>query len=426
MDLSGSRQRKGKAKMAENTKKREDAVTTAPPSDRIKAVGQVCFYIGLCLEILIVILDKSSWMNPVEGQFFRVSFLFFACKVCCTKYSVKEWGAIIFAGVIAGICYLVSTRDEAVRVVVFCVSMKGVDYKKAMKVVLWGTLAGMAVLAALALAGVLGEVYDAGSAYGFKTEIPRLCLGVGNSNALACMLWALMTLGIYLYHKRLRLWHYACLLAFSVLVYMTTATRTAFLVMAATLFGAMLLHYVPKIRQAKAIYIAATLFVLAEVGFSVYAAHVSDWYEFMPEGAVKIDRVLTGRISSIYAFENGGGVLENWKLFGDPDFVEYFDMGYVRLFFWYGIIPGGLCIVMLCLLIWQCRRQQDYMGFVLTVSFAAYTLVEAHAVSVYIARNYVLLLMGAYWPCMLCAKAGQEEREAYWWRIYTLAGKRAG
>lgn len=405
--------------MAEERKRKTAPAGAKSASERIAHIGQICFYIGLCLEILIVILDKSSWINPVEGQFFRVSFLFFAMKVCCTKYTAREWSAIFLAGVIAGICYLVSTRDEAVRVVVFCVSMKQVDYKRAMKVVLWGTLAGMAVLALLAFAGVLGEVYDAGSAFGFKTALPRLCLGVGNSNALACMLWALMTLGIYLYHKRLRLWHYVCLLVFSVVVYLMTMTRTALLVMVATVFLAMLVQYFPRVGQAKLLYLASILFVLFEIGFSVYAAKVSDWYEFMPERTVKIDRMLTGRISSIYAFENGGGVLENWKLFGDPDYVEYFDMGYVRLFFWYGIIPGCCCVALLCLLLWQCRKQRDYMGFVLTISFAAYTLVEAHAVSVYIARNYVLLLMGAYWPYMLWGRK-EGEREVWWWRIYTL------
>lgn len=389
----------------------------------IESVGQLCFYLGLCLEILIVILDKSSWINPVEGQFFRVSFLFFALKVCCTKYSAREWGAIVLAGLVAGICYLVSTRDEAVRIVVFCVSMKNVDVKKAMKLVLWGTIAGMTVLAGLAMAGVLGEVFDAGSAYGFKTRLPRLCLGVGNSNALACMLWALMTLGIYLYHEKMKLFHYVLLLLFSGAVYMATVTRTALLVMVATVLLAMLLQYFPRLRQSKTVYAGGILLVLAMVGFSVYAAHISDWYARMPGWVVKIDRLMTGRIASIYAFENGGGVLENWKLFGDPSYVEYFDMGYVRLFFWYGIIPGCCCVLLLCMLLRQCRKQQDYMGFVLTLSFAVYTLVEAHAVSVYIARNYVLLLMGAYWTCMLCPKKTGGEREVYWWRFYKLFAK---
>ena len=49
---------------------------------KIEQFGRICFYAGLLLELLIVILDKSSWINPLEGQMFRVSFLLFACKLC--------------------------------------------------------------------------------------------------------------------------------------------------------------------------------------------------------------------------------------------------------------------------------------------------------------------------------------------------------
>lgn len=390
--------------------------------------GMFCFYIGLLVEILIVILDKSSWTNPVEGQFFRVSFAFFALKVCFTKYSFREWAAIAFAGIVAAVCYLVSTRDEAVRVVVFCAAMKNVDYKRAMKIVFWCTLAGMIALAGLAFAGVLGEVYDAGAGYGFKEDIPRLCLGVGNSNALACMIWALMTLGIYIYHEKMKWWHYALLLILTGLVYMATVTRTALLVMAATVLLAALMQYWKWLQSAAWIYICGILAVLGGVGFSVYAAKVSHRFD-MPALMLKLDELLTGRIRSICIFTNDGGVLRNWKLFSDPGYVEYFDMGYVRLFFWYGIIPGALSVLALCLLMWQCRKQKDYMGFVLALSFGIYTVIEAHAVSVYIARNYVLLLLGAYWPLMLWGgKERKREREAYWWRFWELlpAHRRGG
>lgn len=389
----------------------------------IEKAGQLCFYLGLLLEILIVILDKSSWINPVEGQLFRISFLLFAIKVCFTRYSAREWGAIGFAGVIAAICYLVSTRDEAVRVVVFCVAMKGIDPKKAMKMVFWGTISGMLVLAGLAFAGVLGEVFDAGAGYGFKEDTVRLCLGVGNSNALACMIWALMTLGIYLYHEKMKLWHYGVLLLFTVLVYRATVTRTALLVMLMTVFAAVVMQYCKKLQNAAWVYLCGILAVLGGVGFSVYAAKVSHRFDMSPL-MLRLDEILTGRIRSICIFSNDGGVLRNWRLFSDPDYIEYFDMGYVRLFFWYGIVPGALCVLAICMLMWQCRKQRDYMGFVLVLSFAVYTVIEAHAVSVYIARNYVLLLMGAYWPTMLYfGKSKRQEREAYWWRFFSLLAK---
>lgn len=391
----------------------------------IETVGQLCFYLGLFLEIAIVILDKSSWINPVEGQLFRISFLFFAVKLCLTKYSAKEWAAVLIAGLIAGICYLSSTRDEAVRVVVFIAAMKDVDHKKALKLVFWCTIAGMAALAGLAFTGVLGEVWDAGAGYGIKEGTRRLCLGVGNSNALAIMVWALMTLGIYLYCEKMKLRHYGMLVIFSAAVYSVTIARTAFIVMLFTLAAAALMQYRGGMQKAAWPYVCGIAALSGGVGFSVYAAHISDWPDFMPGWVQKINRILTGRIASIYAYENGGGVLENWKLFGDPDYVEYFDMGYVRLFFWYGIVPGICCILALAFLMWQCRRQRDYMGFVLVLSFCIFTVVEAHAVSVYIARNYVLFLLGAYWTGMIGSKKNSgSERQAYWWRFWTLSGKK--
>ena len=384
-------------------------------------IGQICFYIGLCLEILILILDKSTYINPFEGQMFRISFLFFALKLCLTKYTMKEWGAILAAGGIAAVCYLLSTRDEAVRVVVFVAAMKNVDAKRAMKLVFWGTIAGLTVLAGLAFAGILGSVYELTPGYGIKEGAQRLCLGVGNSNALACMIWALMTLGIYLYHEKMKIWHYFLLAILTWLTYRATLTRTTFLVMVVTLIAALVMQYVPKLQQAAWLYDCGALAVLSGVGFSVYAAHIADRYGNMPEWVLKLERLLTGRISSICDFTNGGGVLANWRLFGKPTYIEYFDMGYIRLFFWYGIVPGIGCVLALLALIWACRKQKDYMGFVLVMSFAVYTVVEAHIVSVYIARNYLLLLMGAYWVTMLGKRGG---REAYWWRGWELFGKK--
>ena len=257
----------------------------------------------------------------------------------------------------------------------------------------------------------------------------RLCLGVGNSNALACMIWALMTLGLYLWQNRLKIWHFALLFLLTWLTYAATRTRTALLVMAGTILLAALFTYGENLRRAAWIYLAGIGAVLAGVGFSVYAAYISDWYEFLPGWVVKIDRALTGRITSIYAFENGGGVLENWKLFSAPQYTEYFDMGYVRLFFWYGIIPGICCVLAVCWLIWLCKKRGDAMGFVLVLSFALYTVIEAHAVSVYLARNYALLLLGAYWAEGVNgigrkrAKTEGPDPCAYWWTFPKLLKK---
>jgi uncharacterized membrane protein YwaF len=73
---------------------------------------------------------------------------------------------------------------------------------------------------------------------------------------------------------------------------------------------------------------------------------------------------------------------------------HYFDMGWVKLFYRYGVIPGALYVLACLLLLWQFYRRKDACGLVVFVIFAIYTVVEAHLVSPYIGRNYLLMMMG--------------------------------
>lgn len=103
---------------------------------KLADIGQFCFYAGLVLELLIVIIDKSAYINPVEGQLFRITFILFLIKVCCTKFSLKEWLWLLVFLLLAGSCYMFSGRDEAVRLVVFCAAFKNIDFKKIVEIYL--------------------------------------------------------------------------------------------------------------------------------------------------------------------------------------------------------------------------------------------------------------------------------------------------
>lgn len=75
---------------------------------------------------------------------------------------------------------------------------------------------------------------------------------------------------------------------------------------------------------------------------------------------------------------------------------HYFDMGLVRVFYWYGIVPGIVFVASNIWLIWRFYKNRDGMGLVMLAVLSVYTVVEAHLVSVYIGRNYLLFLTGMY------------------------------
>lgn len=390
----------------------------------------LCFYTGLFLELMLVIIDKSAYTNPLEGQLFRVTFLLFLGKVCCTRYSLKEWLWMAFFLIIAGSCYVSSGRDEAVRLVVFCASFKNVSLDKCLKFTFFITLAGCLLLVLLAVIGIYGNTYiiDDGD------RGIRYCFGLGHPNAFYCMFWVLVVLGIYLYWQRWKLWVYGVLFLIGLLLFIPTNSRTGFLILLFTLSLSLILRYGRKIRDSRWLYITGIAAFLICVGLSVWMAY----YEPYEGPFYPYDRFFTGRITSMNTLEGGGGILRNWSLFSRPENSKYFDMGYVRLFYWYGIIPGAAYVIMYALLIWQCFIKKNYMGFMMVLAFALYTMLEAHFISVYLGRNYALFLMGAYWGDMLHTRVrrggpdkktpAQTEgiREEYWWqgwRFLELRGK---
>ena len=125
------------------------------------------------------------------------------------------------------------------------------------------------------------------------------------------------------------------------------------------------------------------------------------------------DRLLSDRIINLYYDSaSHAGTLPTWTLLGVPENEYYFDLGWVRLFYWYGIIPALIYIFILFLLIREFYREKAYMGIVVLASLFIYTLVEAHIISVYLARDYTLFLIGGRFEKMFGVNKGKRETDA--------------
>lgn len=380
-------------------------------------IGAVCFWTGLMVELLIVVVEKSAYTNPLESQLFRLTFLLFCIKIALTKYSKGEWLAILLTGAILLVSYLVNERDEAVRVVAFVAACKGMDVRKVMKAVFWTTLAGCVALMALSVTGIYGAV-SVTADYGRGGMETRYTLGMGHPNALHCMLWLVVVLAVYCNADRMKWYHYAAFFAMDVVLYTFTKSMTGVIVWALFLAAAFAMRYSKTCRENRAAYLFGAAVVLGCVVFSMMGSHIENTYETPDSLMHKFDKLLNGRYQSCYAVE--AARLENWKLFASPENTEYFDAGFVRLFYWYGIIPGMLYIGMNFYLLYQGYKKKDAVMLVMIVSFSIYNLMEAHFISEYLLRNYLLVLMGYYWYQPF---EGKYRFEGYFWQVRGLLGK---
>ena len=385
--------------------------------DKAKKIGEICFWIALFIELVIVIVDKSDYTNPYEGILFRITFLLFACKVAMTKYTLKEWLCIMGFGIISVISYLVNDKDEVVRLVIFMAACKGLPLKNILKTTLYVTMVGSIALFVLSVTGVYGNLtmtanFGRGPFPGIVET--RYCFGMGHPNAFQCMMFMMTILCIYIYAKEMKIYHFLMLLAANLGVYHYTDSNTAFMVTVASILGVVVMKYWKWLREAKFAYVAGVFLFLAIVVFCAIGSHYGRTTQFMWD----LDQILNGRFQYAHVVE--ASRLENWKLFAAPENTEFFDAAFIKLFYWYGIVPGCLYVFMNVYLIYQSYKRKDYALLVMVVAFTIFCIMEAHLISWYILRNYLFIIMGYYWYQPFVEL---QETEANCWQVKKLLGK---
>lgn len=366
-----------------------------------KWLDNICaglFYLGLAAEILLVIWDKSSWTDPYMGQICRMTFLLFAvCCACSVRKSTMAEDIVFATGVLIGaLSWRFGGRNDLLRIVIFLRAAGTVSVPRAMKVTFVSSVLGCLGLVGLAFAGIQGHLYQTYD-YGHGVET-RWDLGLGHPNSLHCMAAMLLIFGLYLFEKKMKLYLYVLLGVGNVLLYGLTRSNTAFAISMLALMLSLILHYGKKLAAGNAVYFLGELFLFGGLLFSVFCGIYRPSGHWLLE---KLDHVLTGRISSLWTTTFHEGTLSTWKWFGQRLNVCYFDLGWLRVVYWYGVIPALVIIGLTFALLEHARKTRDKAAFMLLLCFGLYTVFEAHLVSAYIGRNYALFIAALYLPKML-------------------------
>lgn len=371
----------------------------------INQIAYCCFYLAVVIEVLIVIVNKSAYTNPIEGRLFQITFLLFTIKTALTKFSWKEYMVIFLFLLLGALSYFITERNEIIRVVMFIAACKEVDMQKCLRLVFYLTLAGCVVIILLAATGIYGTM-SMTEDFGRDIVETRYTLGLGHPNALQCMVWALTTLGLYLYSTKMRWVQYVCVLFVNIIFYLISESKTGLIAAVYTILAFLIVSVVKKERLLRlfaigniGIYVSGIIvsIMTAKDAMCIWDYHINGIYREKVKYYLFIDRILTGRIGSLIETKRHAGTMQTWSLFSSPENIDYFDMGWIRLYYWYGIIPASIAIIVLGLFLFWLYKKSKWEEITLISAFALYTVFEAHAVSVYLARNYVLFIIGMYW-----------------------------
>lgn len=359
-------------------------------------VTTALFWLAFTIEIALVIIDKSNYHNAYTGQIVRLTFLMFGTSFLTTRYTRREVPYLIFFLALGVLSWRISGRNEFLRYTVFAAACVHRNGRRILQYLLWLTAAGCAALAALSITGIYGVLSRTED---FGTGVTtRYCLGLGHPNALHCMAMMIVLLFVYLYDRQMRLWIYAVLLVADACLYMLTESATGTAVWGLSILIGAALHYNKRLRQCDAFYLFCELCMLAGLALTIWGAIV-----YPRESVVlsQVDRALTGRLASLWDTTFHEGTLSTWAWFGSRLNVSFYDLGWLRVIYWYGLIPGVLILCGAAMMLELYRRRRDAAAWTFMMSCTLYTLVEAHLVSEFLGRNPLLVMAAMCVPMLL-------------------------
>ena len=370
------------------------------------------FYLAFMIELILMIVEKSELNFSMESYVFRITFVISMAAVICLRHDKKEWLIILLVWAFTFVCYRFSGKNELLRYATFIMAAKNINLGKTMKAMFYTSLAGFSLIVLLAIAGVQGNV-AVYSDYGRDVgEELRYVFGFGHPNTLWGCVFALILLWIWIYGSKAKWWSFVILFASNLVLYKLTASRTSMLVGMLTILLAVIVRYMPHIGYSKYTYILSGIVTpVFCAAFSVWAAivcYIPGYHENTKSGRLvaKLDGILNNRIGNLYRSNSKhAGALVSWKMFSDRESVEYFDMGWVRLFYWYGIIPAAIICILLIVFIYLCYKRKDAWTLLLVLALSIYTVIEATFVSVYIGRCVLLPVLGVYFGSMFERKS---------------------
>ena len=362
-------------------------------------LGDIAFYIGITIQLLVMVVGYGDWGVPLHGRLMQAAFALFCIKILTTDYSKAEWIAMIALGGI-GILSYIGTRDEyVVSVIVMIFAAKNIDFRRVCKWILLAALiftVGTAILSLLGIGGMAVDIRD----YGRGGVESRWCLGFGHANNFHGTVWYLVALLIYLFFEKLDWRHYLILTVGNIVLFCFTISKGGLIAVQLVIIAAVLLRYIRNLANKMWIYICgffavAGVFVISMVSVSV------EWTQ--SSILMLLDRLFTGRINLAYQHAH----ISTWNLISSAgEFGDTVDNGWVTLFFNYGYVVGILFVLFHIYLVYRTWKQKDALLLVIIASCIFYTFMEA----TYTVNSSYLLCNLSYIAAMLLIAAKGEMR----------------
>lgn len=353
-----------------------------------------------CMELFMGLLRMCQVTLPFSRYVLWIFTVFYAAVVSSRQYSKKQKVLFLILMVFGTLLYIKTGLNKGIRAVFYLYAMKDMDMRKYFMALLAVLVVSTLFFAALSHFGVFGiyTVKDIRSDRGFDGI--RYCLGYESPNTTMAVVFLALICELILYHAKQPWYVYVIVTGVYILFFYLTDSRTGFIVGAAVIIGMSGIRFINWRWWTELVFAVFIMAFVLMLVISVLAAfHVDNGL------MSSINHMISGRMTQLttypcdekYALPYVG----NWHLFGGASNHNDYDMGYVQIFYYYGIVPATCylsCVVCAAVKVW---KERAAWKLVLLLGLSIYLFMESLYFSNFVPVDFLLvyaasLLWGDY------------------------------
>lgn len=361
----------------------------------MKKIIQILFYVASCMELAMGIWQFSqfhqsgiSWSRYLLWGFLLIYLL----MMFQNTYTAKEKLIFSIMMIFGVLLYWHTGINTGIKAPIYIMALKGIDCRYLAKGFHFTIIGSISFIMLYALMAVQDSifVFDVRTNRGFQGM--RFCLGFTDPNLLQIVLFAAFTFTFLLYGKRMR----SRSLLISLVIYFgitfLTDSQTGFLVGMFITVGMII------IRKNKWTRISDVYFIIFVTGMSVMLL-----ISFLAAADIEkgfwmnhINHFISGRMNQLELYTNTQDYalpyIENWHLFSARENKNWYDLGYIQLFYYYGIVVGCCYLAFVCHAVREAWMKRDSLGILLITGLCIYLFMESRYFTNYLTSDYLLMV----------------------------------
>lgn len=389
--------------------------------------GEIVMIIACAVSVLKNIIDSSELLKPQLHILSKVLLIiFFICivyKLLAQKYTFIKLIILLIIGAICAYSSIALEYYSFFYSFVFICSMQNVDINKILKasIVTKIIMLSFHVLIYIVVYFIKPELV----VFIYRNGIQRQSFFFGHPNVFTAYLaWTCLEI-IYVYHRKLKIWHYLIIGLVNIVFYNFTNSNTGTIVVTVVIIFSLLRNKDIKSLKKLVNIFSKYGFLLVSVFFYLIAGIYTLLNGNLKQLWETFDKSLTGRLMygaytiDIYGITWFGRFLNTpsksyWR--GHWLDTIYFDNSFYNYLFKMGTV--FLIIISIALIIYNYKM--SYMDKLLICALIYYGIMEAYIVNVFIC--FPLMLIGKY-MFQKCKTNEEEQRnlkekEEYLWMRY--------